>query len=587
MYPTLIVHNAKIHTGVAQRPEVQALAVNGRRIAAVGTNGQIRSLAGPATVVINAGGRRIIPGLIDANQHLIATGLDYNQQLRWDGVPTVDEALRMLAEQVARTPSPHWVRVVGGFAEHQFAEHRLPTLEELNRIAPSTPVYVQHLQDRALLNAAAIAACGYGGQTPDPAGGHIEWDDQGVPTGLLLATPTPAIFRDALAHAPVLPHEYQINSLRQSMRELNRLGITSVIDAGAAHLRYPDDYKAVEELAQHHLLSVRVAYHLSAQTPGGETGDFLHWCTINHYGDGDELFRFNGAGEVLVHDAMDHDDFRQPPPVLTAQTGVELKDLVSRLVARSWPWRMHAVYDETIELALEAFEQVEAEMTLRALPWFFDGAETISARNIERVARLGGGINLQPRMAYQGEYFLERHGADVAAHTPPIRRMLDAGLHVGVGSGGSTAASMDPWTTLYWLTTGRTLGGSTLYPPEQRLDRAQALALHTRDNAWFSGEAGNKGQLDIGQYADFAVLSHDYFSVADEDIRQIEAELTVMDGRVVYAQGDFRAFDLAQPMPLPEWSPVNHGSGCWRQRRHAEPGHPIASSSRDGGRAQG
>lgn len=587
MYPTLIVHNAKIHTGVAQRPEVQALAVNGRRIAAVGTNGQIRSLAGPATMVINAGGRRIIPGLIDANQHLIATGLDYNQQLRWDGVPSVDAALGMLADQVARTPPAQWVRVVGGFGEHQFAEHRLPTLEELNRIAPSTPVYVQHLQDRALLNAAAIAACGYDGQTPDPPGGHIEWDDQGVPTGLLLATPTPEIFRDALAHAPVLPHEYQINSLRQSMRELNRLGITSVIDAGAAHLRYPDDYKAVEELAQHHLLTVRVSYHLSAQTPGGETGDFLHWCTINHYGDGDELFRFNGAGEVLVHDAMDHDDFRQPPPVLTAQTGTELKDIVSRLVARSWPWRMHAVYEETIEMALEAFEQVDAEMTLRALPWFFDGAETISARNIERVARLGGGINLQPRMAYQGEYFLERHGPDVAAHTPPIRRMLDAGLHVGVGSGGSTAASMDPWTTLYWLTTGRTLGGSTLYPPEQRLDRTQALALHTRANTWFSGEAGSKGQLDIGQYADFAVLSQDYFSVADEDIRQIEAELTVMDGRVVYAQGDFRAFDLAQPMPLPEWSPVNHGGGCWRQRHHAEQGHPIASSSRDGGRAQG
>lgn len=419
MYPTLIVHNAKIHTGVAQRPEVQALAVNGRRIAAVGTNGQIRSLAGPATMVIDAGRRRIIPGLIDANQHLIATGLDYNQELRWDSVPSLNEALRLLADQVQRTPSPQWIRVVGGFCEHQFAEQRLPTVEELNRVAPSTPVYLQHLQDRALLNAAAMAACGYDGQTPDPPGGHIEWDDQGVPMGSLIATPTPELFHQTLAHAPVLPHEYQVNSLRQAMRELNRLGITSVIDAGAAHLRYPDDYKAVEELAHHHLLTVRMAYHLAAQTPGGETGDFLHWSTINHYGDGDELFRFNGAGEVLVHAAMDYDNFRQPPPAFTAQTAVELEDIVSRLVARGWPWRMHAVYDDTIDMALDAFEHVDAAMGLRALPWFFDGAETISARNIERVARLGGGVNVQPRMAYQGEYFLERHGADVAAHTPP------------------------------------------------------------------------------------------------------------------------------------------------------------------------
>jgi predicted amidohydrolase YtcJ len=586
MYPTLIVHNAKIHTGVAQRPEVQALAVNGRRIAAVGTNGQIRSLAGPATMVVDAGRRRIIPGLIDANQHLIATGLDYNQELRWDSVPSLDEALRLLADQVQRTPSPQWIRVVGGFCEHQFTEQRLPTVEELNRVAPSTPVYLQHLQDRALLNAAAMAACGYDGQTPDPPGGHIEWDDQGVPMGSLIATPTPELFHQTLAHAPVLPHEYQVNSLRQAMRELNRLGITSVIDAGAAHLRYPDDYKAVEELAHHHLLTVRMAYHLAAQTPGGETGDFLHWSTINHYGDGDELFRFNGAGEVLVHAAMDYDNFRQPPPAFTAQTAVELEDIVSRLVARGWPWRMHAVYDDTIDMALDAFEHVDAAMGLRALPWFFDGAETISARNIERVARLGGGVNVQPRMAYQGEYFLERHGADVAAHTPPIRRMLDAGLHVGVGSGGATAASMDPWTTLYWLTTGRTLGGTTLYPPEHRMDRAQALALHTRDNTWFSGEQGSKGQLDIGQCADFAILSQDYFSVPDEDIRQIESELTVMDGRVVYADGDFRAFDLAQPRPLPEWSPVNHGGGCWRNAHHAQQASAIASSARDGGRAQ-
>ena len=577
MYPTLIVHNAKIHTGVAHRPEVQALAVNGRRIAAVGSNGQIRSLAGPATVVIDAGRRRIIPGLIDAHQHLVATGLDYNQQLRWDGVPTLEAALDLLAEQVRRTPSPQWVRVVGGFCEHQFAEQRLPTLDELNRIAPSTPVYIQHLEDRALLNAAAIAACGYDGQTPDPPGGHIEWDSAGIPTGLLIATPATDVFHQTLAHAPVLPHEYQINSLRRTMRELNRLGVTSVIDAGAAHLHYPDDYRALEELAHHHLLTVRVAYHLAAQSAGAETADFLHWSTINHYGDGDELLRFNGAGDVLVHAAMDDDNFRQPPPALTTQTAAELEDIVSRLVARGWPWRMHAVYDETIAMALDAFERVDADMTLRSLPWFFDGAETISQRNIERVARLGGGITLQPRMAYQGEYFLERHGADVAAHTPPIRRMLDAGLHVGLGSGGATIASMDPWATLHWLTTGHTLGGNTIYPPDERLDRTRALALHTRANTWFSGEEGGKGQLDIGQFADFAVLSQDYFSVPDEEIRQTVAELTVMDGRVVYAEGDFRAFDLSPPMPLPEWSPVSHGSGVWRPSRQAGPGAPMAA----------
>jgi predicted amidohydrolase YtcJ len=584
VYPTLIVHNAKIHTGVAHRPEVQALAVAGRRILAVGTNGQIRSLAGPATIVIDAGKRRVIPGLIDAGQHLIAAGLDYNQQLRWDGVPTLDQALRMLAEQVERTPHPQWVRIIGGFSEHQFAERRLPTLDELNQIAPSTPVYIQHLQDRALLNATAIVACGYDGQTCDPPGGHIEWDSTGLPTGLLIATPSPDLFQLALAHAPTLPHEYQINSTRQAMREWNRLGITSVIDAGGGHLRYPDDYKVIEELAQHHLLTVRVAYHLAAQTAGNEIDDYLHWCTINRHGDGDELLRFNGAGDVLVHAAMDHTNFLQPPPDMSANTAAALENVVARLAARNWPWRMHASYNETIDMALDVFERVNAETPLHNLPWFFDGAETISERNIERIARLGGGICIQPNMAYQGEYFLERHGADVAAHTPPIRRMLDAGLHLGVGSGGTELASMDPWATLYWLTTGRTLGGETLYAPEQRLDRATALALHTRGNTWFSSEEGSKGQLDIGQFADLAILSQDYFDVPDEEIRHTVAQLTIMDGRVVYAAGDFRALDLTPPMPLPEWSPVNYGNGSWRPSGDAKDSQ-AAHVARDGNRA--
>ena len=563
VYPTLIIHNAKIHTGVNHRPEVQALAVTGRRIVAVGTNGQIRSLAGPATIVIDAGRRRVIPGLIDACQHFIASGIDYNQQLRWDSVPTLEQALHMLSEQVRLTPAPQWVRVVGGFSEQQFSERRLPTLEELDRIAPSTPVYVQHLQDRALLNGAAMAACGYDAHTPDPQGGHIAWDSTGAPTGLLIADSSTDVFRNTLSHAPVLPHEYRINSTRQLMRALNRLGITSVIDAGAPRLDHPEDYRAIEELAQHHLLTVRIAYHLAAQTPGREVADFMHWCTINRYGDGDELHRFNGAGNVLLHAAMDPANFRQSPRGIPAQAAEELQDIVSRLVARHWPWRMQATHDETIGMALDVFERVDAELPLHALPWFFDGAEMISARNIERVARLGGGICILPNMAYQGEYVAERHGAEVAARTPPLRQLLDASVHVGLGSGATELAGIDPWVTLHWLISGRTLGGLELHSPEHRLDRATALALHTHANTWFSGEEG-KGRIDIGQVADMAILSDDYFAVPDDEIRHLVAELTVMDGHVVYASGDFRAFDLAPPAPLPEWSPAHRGEGAWR-----------------------
>jgi predicted amidohydrolase YtcJ len=555
-HPTLIIHNARIHTGVSRRPQAQALAVSDRHIAAVGTNGQIKALAGHATVVIDAGGRRLIPGLIDSHLQMIGGGLRYNLELRWDGVPSLAEAMRMLVDQVARTPASQWVRVIGGFSEHQFAERRLPTLDELNQAAPATPVLILHLQDRALLNAAALRACGYTRDSPDPLGGHIVRDHAGVPTGLLLETPSAAQLQATLALGPGLPHEYQLNATRHFMRALNRFGITSVLDAGGAYTHYPDDYRVIQELHHYRQLTVRIAYNLSAETPGKEYDDFAQCSTSLDYGSGDASLRFNGAGPILLCAADDLDNFRHPRPD-TRLPADQLEQIVRWLAARRWPWRMHSTYDETIGQALDVFERVAGDMPLHELPWFFDHAETVSERNLERIARLGGGIAVQPRLAYQGEYFVQRYGSGAAARTLPLKRMLAMGLAVGAGSGANLLGSYDPWHALYWLATGRTLGGLSLYATDHCLDRTSALALYTQANTWFTGEEGLKGQIDTGQLADFAVLSQDYFTIPDEQLRDIVSELTVVDGQVVYADGDFRQYD-PNPLPaMPEWSPVN------------------------------
>lgn len=577
-HPTLIVFNAKIHTGVAHRPEAQALAVTGRRIAAVGSNGQIRSLAGPATVVIDAGRRRIIPGLIDSHLRLIRGGLTYNLELRWDGVPSLADAMRMLADQAGRTPPPQWVHVVGGFSEYQFAERRLPTLDELNRVAPSTPVFVQHLHDRALLNAAALRACGYTRDTPDPPGGHIEWDDTGSPTGLLVATPNPATLQAALACAPSLPYEYQINATRQLMRNLNRRGVTSVIDAGGNFQSYPDDYRAMEELHQHHLLTVRVAYHLSAQRAGEELQDFRHWSSLNHYGEGDDFYRLNGAGELLVFSAADFSDFRQPRPELPPLMESELEQVARLLATRSWPWRMHATYDETISRSLDVFEKVNKDIPLQGLNWFFDHAETISERSIDRIAALGGGIAVQHRMAYQGEYFVERYGAAAAQATPPVARMLEKGVKVSAGTDATRVASYNPWVSLAWLITGKTVGGLGLYPRRNCLDRETALRMWTEYVTWFSNEEGKKGRIAEGQLADLVVPDRDFFGCPEDDIADTTSLLTIVGGRVVYGSGEFSSLDdVDVPAAMPEWSPVRTygGYGAWAQPRVA-PAAPVA-----------
>src|SRR5437588_12868118 len=191
--PDIILLNGKITTLDRAKPEAQAIAIKDGRFTSVATDREIDPLAGPKTKKIELGGRRLVPGLIDSHTHIIRGGLSYNMELRWDGVRSLADAMRMLREQVDRTPPPQWVRVVGGFTEHQFAEKRLPTLDEINAIAPDTPVFILHLYDRALLNRAAVRAVGYTKDTPDFPGGEINRNPGGEQTGLLLPKPNATI----------------------------------------------------------------------------------------------------------------------------------------------------------------------------------------------------------------------------------------------------------------------------------------------------------------------------------------------------------------------------------------------------------
>ena len=565
----LIVRNANIATVDARRPNAQAIAVAGGKFVAVGGDAEVMQFAGEGTHIVDARKRRMIPGLIDSHLHVIRGGLNYNMELRWDGVPSLADAMRMLRDQVARTPAPQWVRVIGGFTEHQFVERRLPTLDELNAVAPDTPVFILHLYDRALLNAAALRAAGYTRDTPDPPGGEIVKDARGEPNGLLLAKPNAMLLYSALAKGPKLPYEYQLNSTRHFMRDLNRLGVTSVIDAGGGFQNYPDDYKVIADLHAAGQLTLRIAYNLFTQKPKEEVADFTRWTTNNRYHQGDDFYKLNGAGEMLVFSAADFEDFRQLRPDLPDAMEGELEAVVRVLAEKRWPWRLHATYDETIGRALDVFEKVNRDIPLAGIHWFFDHAETIGERNIERIARLGGGIAIQHRMAYQGEYFVERYGLRAAAHTPPFKRMLELGVPVGAGTDATRVASYDPWTSLHWLVTGKTLGGLALYPQRNRIDRDKALELYTRANTWFSNEQGLKGQIAVGQLADFAVLSEDFFTVPEADIRQIVSVLTVVDGRIVYGDGEFKSLDPGLPAPMPDWSPANFGSRYWKEPARA------------------
>ncbi|MFJ8229908.1 amidohydrolase [Streptomyces sp. NPDC094448] len=568
----LVVRNAAIHTGEPRCPQAEALAVRDGVISAVGNDKDVASLIGPRTKVVDALGRRMVPGLNDAHLHVIRGGLNYVLELRWDGVRSLRQGLAMLREQALRTPKGQWVRVVGGWSAEQFAERRLPTVAELNAAAPDTPVFVLHLYQSAVLNRAALKAAGFGKDTPDPRGGQIVRGRDGEPTGLLLAAPSALILYSTLAGAPVLEGEDRKISTRHFLRELNRFGLTSAIDAAGGFQNFPENYSTVVELAAEGALSLRIAYHLFPQTAGQELDDLRRWIETTRPGDGDAWLRLNGAGENLTWAAADFENFAQPRPAL-GDYEAEFEKAVRLLMENGWGFRLHATYDETIRRDLAVFEKLAAEGLFPAgNRWLFDHAETVSPDSLDRIAALGGTMSVQNRLSFQGEAFLRRYGPGAAADAPPLRAMLGRGLTVAAGTDATRVSTYNPWVALHWLVSGRSLGGLALRPPSNRVDRTTALEMFTRAGAALTGEEDVKGVLRPGCYADLAVLSEDYFTVAEPEIEHIESLLTVTGGRIVYAAAEYEGLDEELPAVSPGWSPVAHFGGYQSGRRSPVPG---------------
>ena len=571
----LIIVNARVTTQAGRVDEPTAVATRGQTIVAVGSDPEILALRTPRTTVIDAHGRRLIPGLNDSHLHPTRAARYYAAELRWDGVPTLARALDMVRRAAAGTPEGQWVRVIGGWSPYQFAEQRMPTPEELTRAAPETPVFVLHLYSGGIYNQKGVEAARLR-ETVPPEGGTIEKDSAGQPTGRIFATPRPTILYRAVSQLGELPADAQASSARHFYRELNRFGLTSTIDAGGGGHQYPAQYAATFDMARQGVLPLRISYYLFAQQPGQELDDIRSWVERERLGANldahhDDGLVLEGAGETLAWSAGDFENFRAERPDLDANPRwrEELTAAVRTLVQRRWPIRIHATYDESIDRILSVFEAVHRDeqsagrVGFTGLRWAFDHVETIQAAQVARISRLGGGVMIQNRMAFAGEDFVARYGAAAAGHAPPIGQLLAAGIPVGLGTDGTRVSSYNPWLSLYWVVSGRSVGGTPLLSPANRLDRARALELFTVGSAWFSGEEHLKGRIAPGQYADMALLGADFFEVPEEQIRGIESVLTVVGGRLVYAAGPYTDLVPALEPILPAWSPVRTFGGYY------------------------
>ena len=565
----LIVFNAKITTGNAARPEASALAVKDGRIYSVGSDQEILGLKSTGTAVVDANGRRMIPGISDAHTHVLNES-SYTYVLRWDGVPTLRRALAMLREQAARTPEGHWVKVIGGWSPYQFEENRFPTINELRQAVPNRPMIVQYAYNRAFLNEPAMRALGVGtDRFPKLPGTEFERDAQGNYTGVVHGFTFTFIAMETMVPQP--SREEQVSALIHAIRDLNRFGVTSAIDAG--NRGYPGPQAIVDVLARGDRLNIRMPFvdmqfgdggpinmvdaeiEATTRTAPISPGHNLH-PTLAHG------HAYRGAGEVLQLEVHDHENFDRPPVIIDpAAMRRHVEQNVRKLVERRIPFRMHISYDENITPFLDALEELNRTTPLAGLRWSIEHAETISPRNIARVRALGGGIALDPKMALHGDGFIATHGREVALQTPRLRQLVDSGVSLAMSTDAYRAATFNPWVGIHWMVSGKSVSGSEVLARNNRLTRLEALKLFTSGPAWFMNAEDELGMIAPGYLADFALLDRDYFTVPEDEIGKIGSVLTVMNGRVVFGAQEYGALTPALPPVLPAWSPVKHFGG--------------------------
>ena len=571
----LIVFNAKITTQNIAQPDASALAVKRGRIYSVGNDAEILSLKDSNTKLIDAKGRRLIPGLNDAHTHIL-NEKSFNYTVRWEGVPTLQRALEMLSEQAKRTPEGQWVKVIGGWSPYQFKENRFPTMDEISKAVPNRPVIVQYAYNRAFLNELALKAFGVGtDRFPTLPDTEFEKDKNGKYTGIVHSNTFTFIMLEFMV--PQVPFDEQVNSLINVIHEMNRFGITTALDAAAA-IPYPYGHTPISFLAKENQLNIRFPFvDLQFGDASGVTmvdaeinaitkkapispGENIH-PTMAH---GHE---YEGTGEVLRRELHDHENFDMPAVIINKDTMRKyVEEDVTKLIKRRIPFRMHISYNENITTFLDALEIVNQKTPLDGLRWSIEHAETITPKNIARVKKLGGGIALDGKMALHGDGFIKTYSREKALKTPRLRQLVESGIPLAMTTDAFRASSFNPWISISWMITGKSVSGSEILAKDNRLNRVEALKLFTSGPAWFQHQEDENGKIAPGYLADFSLLNKDLFTIPAEEIKEITSVLTIVDGRIVFGTQEFKSLSPKLPETIPAWSPIKYFGGYYNSK---------------------
>ncbi|MPZ87659.1 MAG: amidohydrolase family protein [Nitriliruptorales bacterium] len=531
MRADLVAVGGRVHSTLPDAAVHTGLAVRGGRILAVGRDDDVLGTAASETLVVELSGRTVVPGLIDSHIHAVRAGLTWAREVRWDGIGTLHEALETIAAAARQRPEGMWICVLGGWHPGQFREGRAPTKDDLDRVAPHHPVFVQQLNDGAVLNSLGLGRCRIGPGTPDPPGGRLEQDGDGVPTGRVQGTGALTRCQAAMKDPT---HEEQVESTRAFLLQLARWGITGVVDAGGFGMT-PERYEPLFDLWKGGALPLRMRLYVGPATPGGEYEQVQAWLDRIDAEPGDAMLKPVGIGEIGIYACHDMEGLSDHNP-----DEQDLRRLfeVSRLVASAGlPMQLHAITQSSISAILDVWEQVDAAVGIAGRRFCLAHAERISAQDLRRVRGLGVGILLQNRLSLRTRDSAQVWGADAARQGAPLHAIAGLGIPFGAGTDATRVSSPNPWTAIEWFTTGSPVDGGPARHPSQHLTRTEALRAYTEGSAWFSGEEDERGALAPGRLADFAVLSEDCFT--SRSVTGLESVLTVVHGRPVHAASEF------------------------------------------------
>jgi len=507
-----ILVNGKVVTVDAQSSIRSALAIREGRIAAVGSDADIRKLAGPRTRTIDLQGRTVIPGLIDSHMHATRAALSFSTEVNWIGATSLADALNRLRQAASKARPGAWLIVVTPQATlDAFKERRRPTQAELIAAAPNHPVYVQLGYGWAMMTPLALKALDINSLDGVVTNNIIELFDR-------LPKPT---------------FDEQVAGTKAFFRELNRLGLTGVVDPGGNNVT-PREYQALFKVWHDGDLTMRVAYSLCGMTAGSEFAEYQNYLAMMPQGFGDDMLHFNGIGERITW-AMN--GINGVPPEADK---AKYYEIVRWAAQRGLTVTMHWNTDANVDHLLGIWERVNKEFPIAPLRWTIAHLNDASPQTLQRMKALGVGWTVQDAMYNTGSDVLQREGAAKVRREPPVVTGSKIGVTIGAGTDAHRVSTYNPFTVLQWFLDGKNAGGTALRGPEETPSRADALRFYTSGSAWVSHDERVRGSLEVGKLADLAVLSKDYLTVPVDQIGGIESLMTMVGGKVVYAAGPYQ-----------------------------------------------